>query len=254
MNLPTAVRGPSILFGPASCFGTPPRSSRPARIVSILLVLTALIGLLAAAGASPAYAEQSRISFKWAFIHRSPDGQPEIIDFGGRPGPRVTAGDELQIYLEALGEVYLYIYLYDTTRTLYPIFPEEAGYDAGPLPTGSEHRIPGPNSWFTWDEARGRERFTILASTTRLVELERITERFNSSGGDRELGAELYNHIERLRKENSDWPRVTEKPVAIAGTVRTRGPGGAADVGLPGDATLVEAEGFYGKTLRLRHE
>lgn len=214
-------------------------------------LLPFLLGLLVVASAVPAHPEDSHISFKWAFIHRSPNGTSEVIDFSDRPGPSVTAGDELQIYLGAIEDVYLYIYLYDTTRTLYVIFPDgEVDYETGPLEAGTELTVPGRSSWFTWDEARGRERFTILASGSRLKDLERLTDRLTASGGDREEAAALYNHIETLRKENSDWTRVTEKPVAIAGTVRTRG----AESGIEGEATLVEAEGFYGKTLRLRHE
>ena len=225
---------------------------RSMRIRSFLL--RGMMLLLISVAIPPVLSEEARVSLKWAFLHRSADGATEIIDFKQRPGPTVTAGDGLRIYLEAGTDVYLYLYLYDAARTLHLIFPGDTGfYDSGPVAGGEIHWLPGSTEWFTWDDSRGRERFTILASSKRLEELERLTRRYNDSGGDRSLGSRLYNHIETLRKENSDWASVTEKPVAIAGTVRTRGPNSSKD-DLPGEATLVEADGFYGKPLRLRHE
>ena len=60
-------------------------------------------------------------------------------------------------------------------------------------------------------------------------------------------GAKIYH---RAIQDHSDLATVTERGVAIAGAMNTRGPLDEID----GMATEVVAEEFYGKSLRLRHE
>ena len=56
--------------------------------------------------------------------------------------------------------------------------------------------------------------------------------------------------MRRAIQEHSDLATMTERGVAIAGAMNTRGPLDEID----GIATEVVAEEFYGKSLRLRHE
>jgi len=189
-----------------------------------------------------------QISFRWAFVHHSPDSKKEIIDFAERP--KVSSGDKLQIYLRPESEVYLYLFLYDTHRDLYLLFPESSDYYENMRLEEEDIYIPGKYDWFEWDDSKGTERIYLLASNKRLTDLEEKTERYISSDRDGKLKSQLYDTIVSLRKQRSNLTAPSEKPVAIAGTVKTRGPGSW----LAGKAILVEAESFYSKTLRLKHE
>jgi hypothetical protein len=191
------------------------------------------------------------IVLKWAFIHRSPAGDKEVINFSGRPLHNVTSKDELQIYFQPLTELYLYLFLYDTHRDLYPLFPDSADYyRKNGLLEGEEYYLPSKYDWFAWDGSKGRETFYLLVSTKRLSKLEGLIKRYLDSNGDSRLQAELYKEVRKIQKEKSKLSTVSEKPVAIAGTIRTRG----LDSDISGDAIMVEAKDFYGKTLRLNHE
>jgi hypothetical protein len=210
-----------------------------------------LILILFAGPTRHAYAQDDssdRVVFKWAFIHRSADGQKEVIDFEKRQ--KVTSGDKLQIYLGPMSEAYLYLFLYDAHKDLYLLFPESPDYYERKSLEKEDIYVPGEHEWFEWDTSKGTERFYLLASSTRLTELEEKTARYLANNQDSKLKSQLYDEIATLRKQKSNLTTTSEKPVAIAGTIRTRG----ADSELLGDATLVEAEEFYGKTLRLRHE
>ena len=190
-----------------------------------------------------------QIAFRWAFVHHSPDSKKEIIDFAKRP--EVSSGDKLQIYLRPESEVYLYLYLYDTHRDLYLLFPETPDYYKGmQLEEEEDIYIPSKYDWFEWDDSKGTERIYLLASSKRLTDLEEKTEKYISSNQDGKLKSQLYDTIVSLRKQRSNLTAPSEKPVAIAGTIRTRGSGSE----LAGKAILVEAESFYSKTLRLKHE
>ncbi len=213
-----------------------------------VFALTAMLFLLANPIDSILAQSDNDVSFRWAFFHRSLDGKKEVIDFKKRPPHTVASGDNLQVYIQPSSIIYIYIFLLDTQKELFLIFPERPDFYAKRKLEPREIYIPSRYDWFTWDEARGTERFYILASSRRLKRLEEKTARYLDSEQDKALKADLLEEIELIRKQKSDLTTVTEKPVAIAGTIKSRG------TALDGMATLVEARDFYAKTLRLKHE
>ncbi len=217
------------------------------RVVLLFLLILLLSGTPLKHGFSQGDTAD-QIAFRWAFVHRSPGSGKEIIDFAERP--KISSGDKLQVYLRPESEVYLYLFLYDTHRDLYLLFPDSPDYYKKTRLEEEDIYIPGRNDWFEWDESKGTERFYLLASSTRLTDLEEKTERYVNSNQDGKLKSQLYDAIVLLRKQRSNLTAPSEKPVAIAGTIKTRGAGSE----LAGKATLVEAESFYAKTLRLKHE
>jgi hypothetical protein len=181
-------------------------------------------------------------------MHRSSDSENQVIDFAERP--TVRSGDKLQIYFRPESEIYLYLFLYDTHKDLYLLFPDSPDYYENSKLEQEDIYIPGDFDSFEWDDSKGTERFYLLASNERLVDIEEKTKRYIDSNQDGKLKSQLYDAIVSLRKQKSNLTAPSEKPVAIAGTVRTRGSG----TDIAGQATLVEAESFYAKTLRLKHE
>jgi len=188
------------------------------------------------------------IEFIWAFINGTPDGKKEIIDFSKRPS--VKEGDKLQIYVQPVTEVYLYLYLVDSQRELYLLFPDTPDYYDRNTLEKRKYFIPGEKEWFTWDNSKGIERFYVFASKSRLKELEAATRRFIDNPGNGKIKAALLDEMEETRKSRSQTASPTDKPVAIAGTIRTRG----SEPEIKGKATNTKVREFYGKPLRLKHE
>jgi len=217
------------------------------RVIFLFFLIILLAGTLPKHGFSQSDTAD-QIAFRWAFVHHSPGSEKKIIDFTKRLA--VSSGDELQVYLRPESEVYLYLFLYDTHRDLYLLFPDSPDYYERTRLKEEDIYIPGKYEWFEWDESKGTERFYLLASSKRLTDLEEKAERYINSNQDGKLKSQLYDAIVSLRKQRSNLTAPSEKPVAIAGTIKTRG----AVSELAGKAVLVEAESFYSKTLRLKHD
>lgn len=212
----------------------------------LFLVVTSL----AAPGSVNAGDPAESISFKWAFIYKeSPAAEEKVIDFSGTP--RIKSGGQLRIYLDRAENTYLYLFLEDSGKDvalLYPESPDQYGTKAPPRPGPAF--IPGAAEWFDIDDSTGPEKFYLLASSTRLTRLEELTSNALAQEGNPELRAQVLEEIKNIRKAHSTLASGAEKGVPIAGTIRTRDL--SSQIG--GIATQVEAETFYGKTLRLEHE
>lgn len=206
--------------------------------------------MLMGSGISFADDTSDSVNFKWAFIYKKP-GEPygRILDFNEKAA--VNSGDKLQVMLTPITQSYMYLYLLSSSNELDIIFPNDlAFYDKNKL--GEESYLPAKDKWYSIDETKGTERFYLLASSSRLTDLEKATEDYLASGKNAEKKAALLELMKSLRTSNSKLASIAEKGVPIAGTFRTRGHGDVAVV--LGDAIEVKADKFYSKTIRLKHE
>lgn len=221
------------------------RPTRWASLLSAGLVVPLLIGF--SVPAASAQGTGAQLSFKWAFVRLAEGGQEQVVDFSTHPV--VRAGDQLQVYLEPLSRIYLYLFLFDSSRDLALLYPPAPR--ASPATAGETIFLPGEGRWFTIDEKTGEEQFFLLASAARLPRLEDLTSAWLRKPGDAEAKARVLDEIKDLRRRHSAVTGIVEKAVPMAGTFApNRGPAPA----ISGDATEVEAEGFYARTLRLKHE
>lgn len=217
----------------------------------IRIAVTLIVSLLfVGSGISAAENTGETVNFKWAFIYKK-TGEPygRILDFNEKA--TVNSGDKLQVMLTPITQSYMYLYLLNSSNELDIIFPSDlAFYDKNKL--GEESYLPAKDKWYSIDEAKGTERFYLLASSSRLTELEKATEEYLASGKNNDQKAALLDLMKSLRSANSTLASIAEKGVPIAGTFRTRGHGDVSVV--LGDAIEVNAEKFYSKTIRLKHE
>ena len=149
--------------------------------MKIFRVFCAMLVVLWGVIASPVFGGEA-VSFSWAFFLRPEDGQVKSLDFK-TPEP-VSDGELLRIYLELHGQSFVYLYLHDSKEDLYLVFPPNGSFYNGGVPAGYKSYIPSGHEWFALDDALGTERFYLLASNKRLLELERLTDRFMVVGGD----------------------------------------------------------------------
>ena len=153
-----------------------------------LATLVVLLGILS----GPVFGGES-VSFSWAFFLKPEGGQVKSLDFE-TPEP-VSGGELLRIYLELHGQSFVYLYLFDSREDLYLVFPPNGSFYNGDVPAGYKSYIPSGREWFSLDDLKGTERFYLLASSKRLIELERLTDRFLAAG-DQGLKVQLLEKID----------------------------------------------------------
>jgi len=216
------------------------------RTVFLSLLTAACLVVLHADGEQKLTDTGNILQFKWAFFLHDQDGRTKVIDFKDKVV--VRKGDGLRIYLEPVTSVYLYLYMFDAQKQLRCIFPSTPDFYAKKPRTGVSHILPSSEKWFIMDEQPGTERFFLIASSTRLTDIENLTKKMLSSPDDAEVKAKLLDEIKTVRRSKGDLNTPVEKGVPIAGTIVavTRGPAN--------EATLTEAAGFFSKTLRIEHE
>lgn len=161
--------------------------------------LVVLLGILV----GPVFGGEA-VSFSWAFFLRSEDGLVESLDFK-TPEP-VSDGELLRIYLELHGQSFVYLYLHDSKDDLYLVFPPNGSFYNSGVPADKSY-IPSGHEWFALDDAQGMERFYLLASSKRLLELERLTDKFLAAGGNSlklQLQAKIDDAIEHFGDTSVD--------------------------------------------------
>lgn len=142
-----------------------------------LTTLVVLLGILS----GPVFSGEP-VSFSWAFFLKPEGGQVKSLDFE-TPEP-VSGGQLLRIYLELHGRSFVYLYLFDSREDLYLVFPPNGSFYNGDVPVDHKFYIPSGHEWFSLDNLKGTERFYLLASSKRLIELEKLTDRFLAAGGN----------------------------------------------------------------------
>jgi hypothetical protein len=176
---------------------------RLSRLVAPLFLVVFFSGLLQAG---------EPVSFSWAFFLKDSSGRIQSLSFEG-PEP-VEGGDLLRIYLELHQRSHVYLYLFDARQDLYLVFPPGPRFYSGDFPAWHKSYIPSGRDWFTLDETKGVERFYLLVSDDRLVELEEMTSRFLDKGNDL-LKGQLLTLIEKKVQDLSmgDGVEIDRVPV-----------------------------------------
>lgn len=218
--------------------------------VAALVVATAialLLGIPAFRGDAQSQGGAA-LSLKWAFVGIEKSGQKRVIDFA--TSPTVRSDDRLQVYIEALTSAHVYLFLYDSNKDLTLLYPENPRAPAAPVGAGGGRILPAEDEWFAFDAAAGEEQFYLLASVKRLSRLEDLTAAWVKNQKSAEAKARVLEEIKAQRRLHSGLTAAVEKGVPMAGTFQSRAMGPE----FLGEATLVEAKGFYARTLRLAHE
>jgi len=191
-------------------------------------------------------AARAQVSFSWAVLTDTEKGL-RTIDFS--TAPKLANGTTLQIYLEQKAGTYLYLYLVDSSGGLDFLFPGEPDYYKAVEPTDRIYRIPADTDRFELTPPGGQEKIYLLASPSRLSDLENLTAKYLAKPNDSARRAAVIQELKRLRRQHSKLARTTETSVPVAGTVRSRGSLFDAF-----EVTKVNAPGFYSRILRLDHD
>ena len=159
-----------------------------------LLVFTLLIFFMAGTVVA-IYGAENSSSFTWGFFVK--DGQGKVNSLAFDTQEVVASGDLLRIYLELRERSHVYMYLFDSMEDLYLVFPPDPGFYRGEFPAWHKAYIPSGRNWFTLDDIKGTEKFFLLASPSRMADLEEWTERFLADRDDRGLQDDLLGLIQK---------------------------------------------------------
>ncbi|MEN8135287.1 MAG: hypothetical protein ABFS18_07090 [Thermodesulfobacteriota bacterium] len=190
----------------------------------ILATLVVVLGILS----RPVFSGESSVSFSWAFFLKPEGGPVESLDF--ETEEPVSGGELLRIYLELHVHSFVYLYLFDSREDLYLVFPPNGSFYNGEIPDDYKFYIPSGHEWFALDNLKGTERFYLLASSKRLIELEKLTDRFLATGGNilklqlqekidgvagKFAGASVYE-IEQVPVQHGEWLSTSNLPPPVS--------------------------------------
>ncbi|MBN1675594.1 MAG: DUF4384 domain-containing protein [Kiritimatiellae bacterium] len=218
------------------------------RLPIVAVAMLALALTQGGCGKRPTGEPGAKLRFKWAFLCRDRSGAQRVLDFSGPAS--VHSGDAVQVFVQPIENAYVYLFLFDSAKKLELVFPPDPDFYAESARMGGEYFVPARDESMVMDADRGLEMFYLLASSKRMTALERLAREYAAAPQNAELKAQLLEQIKAVRVAHSRLTSPAEKGVPIAGSVVTRG----ADAAPSGQGILVEADGFYSKTLRLNHE
>jgi hypothetical protein len=222
------------------------RISMAKMIVWTLLTLVTVWGKILFAD------EDSTILFSWAFVYQGSDEITKAIDYT-KSIVRLESGDKIKIYFKPLNVCYIYLYLYDSQKDLFILFPENFNFWERHYQINKRYNLPEGNNWFYLDDNSGIEVFYLVVSEYRLQSLEATTSKYleqnlkhrNYKNVTYKYG--VLDEIKKMIKESSYLTDVVEKPIAVAGDFR-----GIRDEN-ECNGINVETKNIYVKTIRLEH-
>ena len=173
-------------------------------------------------GAEPAGGKNGKkIVFQWAFCalrKADADQKPGVIS----RDTTLKSGDQIKFFVKLQSPSYLYLIYQSSQHELSVLYPSRfKQLDSQGAAPGKQY-IPDGNQWFELDEHTGQEKFYLLASIQRLVDLETLINKYESADKTKRsaLADKITAEIRNLRKRHLKFKTYAEKPVTIIGNLR----------------------------------
>jgi hypothetical protein len=215
------------------------------KVAKALFILSVLV-LPALLQPRSSLAQAQSLSLTWAFIVAGSGGPDRVLDAAKKPV--IHSGERMRIVVERRTPCHVYLFLLDSHNELTLLYPDPPFFSE--KAKGERIELPGGEEWYTVDKSTGEETFHLLVSSRPLEPLAKAARSFARKPESPETKAAVLVEIKKARRSHSSLASVVEKGVSIAGTMQTR----SAKSVPQGEATEVEAQEFYAKTIRLRHE
>lgn len=198
--------------------------------------------------------DDNSLSFLWAFAALTGDGVERKLVQVTRD-TALKSGDQLKMMVELNSEGYIYVLYSSSNGELVKLFPDNPG-SADSLQVGRRHFLPEGNLWFTLDEQTGLEKFYLVASQTRLVELEELLALYeNAPAGEQlEVAKEIRKQILELRKEKRKLATVADRPVEIGGNIRSVDNSQLMSQDISLFAMDISGSDFFARTFTIEHQ
>lgn len=191
------------------------------------------------------------ISLKWSIEKKHWDDYNETLN--ATNDISVVPGDRVRLFVEPSEKTYVYLFFHDSKNNLQLIFPKRVENLDNTKYYGKQYTIP-ENGWISIDNhQKGTERFYLLASNKRLIELELLIKKYlEVSIESKELAkSKVIAKIKNLRRTHNNFLQPTKNPLPISEQKQIKGKelhSGTHNI------NIVETLNFYSKTIRLEHK
>jgi hypothetical protein len=209
------------------------------------------------AGPVPLFQQSdANIGFEWAFGVIAKEGKT-LVPISVNHDTVLKSGDKLKMMVKLTKDCFVYVVYYDSQGEINLLFPYTIGQLQTDYVTDKIYYIPKGRSWMSLDSNTGKEKFFLIASSERLLELEaKLGNYFSAEPSTRKpLADGVVSEIRDLRKQFTTFATLAEKPLTIGGNIRStdtvkveRRPD-VADI-----AAQIEANNFYSKTFTIDHQ
>ena len=225
------------------------------------MVLLSVLGLVLFCGYRPGLAQEAQprpeanLQFQWAFgaLKKANGSKFEAIEHD----TVLKTGDQIKFFLNVDKNCFVYLIYSSSQGELSVLFPYRFKLRSAEYSVAGYHYIPGGNQWFELDEHTGEEKFYLLASANRLMQLEALINDYESADAAKKpsLGRAVLTEIRKLRKEHLKFKTYAERPVNIIGNLRGTE---KAETAEPQDiakfAVEISADTFYSRTFTIDHK
>ena len=187
-----------------------------------LILICGLFDPIKSTAAEPADGKNGeKIVFRWAFCvlqKAAADQKPRVIT----RDTDLKSGDQIKFFIKPESPCYLYLIYQSSQRDLSVLYPSRFKKLDGQENRSGKQYIPEGNQWFELDEHTGREKFFLLASIERLVDLETLINQYERADKTKKsaLADKITAEIRNLRKRHLRFKTYVEKPVTIIGNLR----------------------------------
>ena len=195
------------------------------------------------------------IAFRWAFGAMVGPEQgrkfvPIIADTA------LQTGDQLKFMLELHKTCFVYLIYQSSQGNMSLLFPSQINQFDSDYALQKTYYVPHHDSWFELDNQSGTETFYLIASVSRVPELEELFPKAAPGVDVNHSQSELIRaRILALKKRHRTLTASAERPVPIGGSVRgisKDAPTKVPDMGAV--AIEVSAKDFYCRTFTIEHK
>jgi hypothetical protein len=221
------------------------------------------LSILLAAASAAAGARQEigkpDVAFDWSFETHTGTGGWQPVAFAERV--TMADGDLLRFAVRPVTVgTFVYLFVQEAEGGVGLLFPADFAAFTVPDYAGFRHVVPPGADSFVLEGSPAVERFTLIASSQRLRQLEAQVAALREAGAAEVAAARqrVLDEIAALRRQHSQLSVVAEKPVTVAVSTREAAPASEGGSGALIDATeadwiRIEADGFYIRTFRVEH-
>ena len=219
------------------------------------LILCMLVVLVAGNSVATGQ-EKDNIGFEWGFGALSGSAKdPKLASI--TRDRALKSGDRVKMIVKLTRECFVYLLYEDTDGDIVLRFPYDLQQFSTDYKVGKNYYIPKGSQWFQLDEKLGKETFYLLASPTRLTDLEGLLTKYQSSpaSGKPALAKDIVSEIRNVRKRFKTFTTTAERPISIGGNVRgVESPGAGRRPDVAAITTEILANNFYGRTITIDHK
>jgi len=196
----------------------------------------------------------ANVKFQWAFgaLKKANGSKFEAV----AKDTDLKTGDQIKFFLKVNKNCFVYLIYRSSQGELSVLFPQRFKLLSAEYTVSGDHYIPKGDEWFELDEHTGEERFYLLASVARLLELEAFINDYESADAAKKppRAKKILSEIRKLRKQHLKFRTYAERPVNIIGNLRGTEKAeraGAHDIAK--FAVEISADTFYSRTFTIDH-